>query len=375
MLQSLFRPVLRPIMMGVMAVTGSRRAWSPLALFAASEKGCLYDFTQLANLYQDSVGTTPCTAVGDPIGLVLDTSGNGNHASQATPTKRPILGRMPATGVRNLLVNTATLSTQNVTTSAGAYTIQFTGAGSVTASGTYSGALTNGQTFTCTAGTLTLTVSGSVTAAQLEEGSTATAKQVVGEAYDVTEAGVASVYTAYFDGIDDELWSPTIDWAGSTKLTHFSGALCMSTGNYGGFYGNGAANDVGTPGRFGISLPVASGANARIDFGGVSDAILGDITIPKNSSSIFSVALDSVTNPRMLAKRNGVVAFTSNTDVGGQPFATASLGVGTPYSNGGSSGFNGFFSLLCVRGAASTADEISDMEAYMVPKTPGVTLP
>ena len=75
----------------------------------------------------------------------------------------------------NLLLNTATLSTQSVTTAAINYILSFSGTGSVTLSGTYSGTL-NGTgvsnrvylTFTATAGTLTATVSGSVTSAQLE---------------------------------------------------------------------------------------------------------------------------------------------------------------------------------------------------------------
>lgn len=199
--------------------------------------------------------------------------------------------------------------------------------------------------------------------------------QRVGAPYDVTESGVASVYTAYFDGVDDELWSPTIDWAGSTKLTHFSGALCTSTENYGGFYGNGIANNAGFPGRFGLNLPVSSGTNARADFGGVSAAILGAITVPKNSSSIFSVALDSVANPRMHVKRNGVTALTNNTDVGGQPFATDSIGVGSAASNGGASPYKGFITTLAVRGAATDADTIVKMEKWLAARTPGVTLP
>lgn len=77
--------------------------------------------------------------------------------------------------VRNLLAATSTLSTQNVTTVATSYTLSFYGTGSVTLSGTATGTL-NGTgasnrvqtTVTATAGTLTLTVSGSVTDAQLE---------------------------------------------------------------------------------------------------------------------------------------------------------------------------------------------------------------
>lgn len=76
----------------------------------------------------------------------------------------------------NLLLNSASLSTQNVTTTAQTYTLSFYGTGTVTLSGTYSGSLVGSGafptrsilTFTATAGTLTLTVSGTVQYANLE---------------------------------------------------------------------------------------------------------------------------------------------------------------------------------------------------------------
>lgn len=42
-------------------------------------------------LFQDSSGTTPVSAVEQPVGLVLDKSGRGNHDSQSTAAKRPVL--------------------------------------------------------------------------------------------------------------------------------------------------------------------------------------------------------------------------------------------------------------------------------------------
>jgi hypothetical protein len=126
----------------------------------------------------------------------------GLHLSQSTSAARPV-----ASGRKNLLVGTATLSTQSVTVTAIPHTITFSGGGTVTASGTYSGALTSGQTFTPTAGTLTLTVSGSVTSAQLERGSAATTYQAVVSASNYTATG----FPAYlkFDGTDDALASAT----------------------------------------------------------------------------------------------------------------------------------------------------------------------
>jgi len=43
-----------------------------------------------ATMFQDSAGTTPVTTDGDPVGKILDKSGRGNHASQATAAKRPL---------------------------------------------------------------------------------------------------------------------------------------------------------------------------------------------------------------------------------------------------------------------------------------------
>lgn len=77
----------------------------------------------------------------------------------------------------NVLANTETLSTQSVSVTATAYTLSFWGTGSVTLSGAATGATAGTgagnrvtRTFTPSAGTLTLTVSGSVQYAQLEQG-------------------------------------------------------------------------------------------------------------------------------------------------------------------------------------------------------------
>lgn len=68
----------------------------------------------------------------------------------------------------NLLTSPAALTSQSVSTAGVSYVLTFSGAGSVTLSGTASGVKTAGvNTFSCTSGTLTLTVSGEVTAADL----------------------------------------------------------------------------------------------------------------------------------------------------------------------------------------------------------------
>lgn len=67
--------------------------WSPSVLFAAGEQGVWYDPSDFSTMFQDSAGTTPVTAVGQPVGRILDKSGRGNHASQSTSAARPVLGQ------------------------------------------------------------------------------------------------------------------------------------------------------------------------------------------------------------------------------------------------------------------------------------------
>jgi hypothetical protein len=87
-------------------VDGFGGEFSPASLFAAGEQGAWYDPSDLSTLFQDSAGTTPVTAAGQPVGRMVDKSGRGNHATQATAAARPTLGRVPATGRRNLLTFT-----------------------------------------------------------------------------------------------------------------------------------------------------------------------------------------------------------------------------------------------------------------------------
>lgn len=60
-------------------------------LFAGGVPGVWFDPSELSTLFQDAAGTLPVTAMEQPVGLMLDKSGWGNHASQATTTARPVV--------------------------------------------------------------------------------------------------------------------------------------------------------------------------------------------------------------------------------------------------------------------------------------------
>lgn len=73
---------------GLLADAGG---FTPASLFAQGEQGVWYDPSDLTTLFQDAAGTTPVTAVEQPVGRILDKSGRGNHASQSTSAARPVL--------------------------------------------------------------------------------------------------------------------------------------------------------------------------------------------------------------------------------------------------------------------------------------------
>ena len=70
--------------------------FDPLVLFADGKQGMWYDPSDLSTLFQDAAGTVPVTTNGNPVGKMLDKSGNNNHATQTTVTARPLYNTEPS---------------------------------------------------------------------------------------------------------------------------------------------------------------------------------------------------------------------------------------------------------------------------------------
>ena len=64
------------------------------SLFSAGEQGAFYIPRPVVNgtqaLFQDAAGTVAVTVDGDPVGRMLDQSGNGKHATQTVSGSRPV---------------------------------------------------------------------------------------------------------------------------------------------------------------------------------------------------------------------------------------------------------------------------------------------
>lgn len=150
------------------------------------------DFSRNRHELYEQYGNEPKTIL-QMWDVARDTSGTYRDAAGVIRTAGPAEPRIdydPVTGRAallaeeartNLLLNSETLSTQDVAVTNVAHTLHFTGTGTVTLSGAATGELVgtgDGEinrvalTFTPSEGTLTLTVSGSVKFSQLEAAST-----------------------------------------------------------------------------------------------------------------------------------------------------------------------------------------------------------
>ena len=70
--------------------------FSPLSLFKDGKQGMWYDPSDLSTLFQDAAETVPVTTNGNPVGKMLDKSGNNNHATPPTGTARPLYNTEPS---------------------------------------------------------------------------------------------------------------------------------------------------------------------------------------------------------------------------------------------------------------------------------------
>ncbi|MEN6642198.1 MAG: hypothetical protein ABFE08_07110 [Armatimonadia bacterium] len=149
----------------------------------------------------------------------------GLHAYQSTDAARPVLSAR-----YNLLVGTATLATQSVTTLAASYTLTFTGSGTVTLSGTATGVKSAGtNVFTATAGTLTLTVSGSVRRADLRLTADANSRIPAYQRVDTSTSYDSAGFPRFLriDATDDFLQTASVD-PGTDKVFVCAGVTKVS---------------------------------------------------------------------------------------------------------------------------------------------------
>lgn len=424
-------------------------------LFRNGEQGAWYDPSDLTTLFQDEAGTTPVTAVEQPVSRMLDKSGRGNHATTpaAASASRPTLSARV-----NLLTyseqfdnavwtkSEASISSNAITAPDGTLTadklIESTANNQhrvfftiITAPNTYTftvyvkaaertfarithlsvspqpaitvnlqtGALTNAVNVTSSSSenvgngwwrvSITYTTTTSVTSyPQVGIFNTQTNGTYTGDGTSgiyiwgadlrTTNIGVGlPVYqriaaaTDYdtvgfphylrFDGSDDYMLTGSINFSATDKMTVFAGVRNLSniaTGMLVELSSSITTNN----GTFDFQIPT-SGNIYRIRSKGtvISEATTANVFVPPRTDVLTGIG--NITGDSVIMRSNTNLVASSATDQGSGNYGNYPLYIGR---RGGSSlPFNGRLYSLIVRGAQSTAAEITNTERYVNSKT------
>lgn len=330
------------------------RPFSPASLFAGGELGAWYDPSDFATLFQNSAGTTPVTAVEQPVGRVLDKSGNGNHVTQPDGIRRPVLSAR-----YNLLTSTETLASQSVTTQAVTQTLRFTGAGSITLTGTAIGVFTAGtHSITTTAGSLTLTVLGTVTQADLRASSNVAGMPTYQRVNTSTDYDTAGFFPFLrYDGVDD-----TMSFISSAIFPQpFVSAVAL--GDYLSGTGGGDANLFRSATGGSVSYRASNGATWTLFGGAVFNAPAAYVAGRASRIDTFNGASSSIrSNGTVYAGDAGTIALV--TPAGTALFLNS-------YSGANASRINEYGRVII--GRVLTSTESASLDAYFGSKM-GITI-
>lgn len=266
--RSILRPVLRPV---TRAVSDTIRGFNPRSLFASGEQGIWLDPSDFSTLFQDAAGTTPVTAVGQPVGLALDKSGRGNHATQSTAASRPTLQQD-----------------------------------------------SNGM------------------------------------------------YYLSFDGTDDGMATPSIDFTGTDKMTVWAGVRKLSDAAQ-AIIAELSANEGANVGSFVLYGPSSALNNYRFGSRGSASISLANAGGYSSPVSSVIVGVGDIAGDVSRIRVNGAVIQTTTSDQGTGNYGNYPLYIGR--RGGTILPFNGRLYHLIIRGAESNAGQIAAGEAWTNAKT------
>jgi hypothetical protein len=209
--------------------------------------------------------------------------------------------------------------------------------------------------------------------AQLVSGSEAKTYQRIAAATDYATGADFPVYLD-FDGTDDWLATAAVDFSATDAMSVFAGVRkenpTLGTGVILEQGVNGS--ELGTIHLFGQTGSNEYGGVGSKGTAGAYYATVDDAALASPSTNVLS-GTAKISTDTVITRVDGVQRATNSLDQGAGNYAgNLSLYIG---ARGGTSvQFDGRIHSLIVRGAASTAGEISDTEAYVATKT-GVALP
>ena len=375
--------------MGLLLLQGSA-ALNPRELFANGEQGLWLDPSQMSTLYQDSNGVTPCTAAGDPVGLILDQSRgglsqigaelvtNGTFAADSDWTKGAnwTIGSGVATktgGAANNLTQTIGSTAAawyrislDVTRSAGTLTVSLGTSGTtyaITATGSYTFFILAGS------GTQTLTLAGDSSFAGTVDN--VVVRNVPGNhAYQSTSGQRPTLQTSgglwylSFDGTDDSLVTNSVDFTATDEMTVIAGVRKVAATDY-QLLVELSANVGANNGSIGIFAPYEL-QKYWVSSRGSANAVALSDAFSSPVSHVLSVSAD-ISGDSLAVRVNATSAATSATDQGSGNYGNHILYIGR--RGGTTLPYNGHLYQLIIRGKTTSTGKLLEAERFVARKT------
>ena len=367
------------------------------SLFANNEQGFFYDPNDLSTMFQDAAGTIPVTAAGQPVGLILDKSKevlstekvvNPDFDSDTAWTKAATVTISNGSAILNGATGNPVLS-QNVGLTAGKWyevTINVTevtsgvstfiiyGAGgndtifSISSAGIY-----KAMTMARSDATGLIGFSALLTSVKL---SSVSVKELAGNhAYQTTSASRPTLqqdsnglYYLSFDGTDDGMATPSIDFTGTDKMTVWAGVRKNSDAAV-GILAELSTNSDSTNGTFALAASVSGNNYYTQSRGTVRSVQYATGYVAPNSAVLVAEAKISTDTLRLHV--NNAAPLSSATDQGTGNYGNYPLYIGR--RGGVAYPFNGHLYSLIGIGRLSTASEIAAIEKELAKRT-GVSL-
>lgn len=364
--------------------------FSPLELWDNGEQGVWYDPNDLSSLYQDVTGSTPVTAVGQPVGLMLDKKFgllrgselalNGNFQTTSNWTLSANVEISNSKLRFNSAASNAAATQAGIVEAGKDYEISYTvdsisGALNVImpGAGGFTGPLISSPGVYKTI--LTAGANGSVSISVVFPGTTAVIDNISVRALPGSHAGIVtpsskpilrfnattSSYYLEVDGTDDWMSTPVMPFSATDKVTIFAGIRKLNDNEA-------VLVELGTNvdsvnGSFAV-LTGSATQKFRMSSRGTatSTAAITDVAYNAPLSSVIH-AVGDIAGDLTSVSVNNSVAVTSATDQGTGNYGNHKLYLFR--RNGVSLPFNGHFYGLFIVGRVCNASEISNVKALL----------
>ena len=357
------------------------------SLFDAGEKGVWYDPSDFSTLFQDSAGTIPVTAVGDPVGLMLDRATAIGTAGDVSPSLTSLAGwgtsgtptygsvSLESGGIRITALGGGIIALfLPFSTTAVAHRVSLTiqissgtffaehGAGgssvSITTSGTYNYINTQGRPFYIRA-----SVAGSalITGLTITEVPGYPAWQTTAINRPTLSQDANGKYYLAFNGTNSRMRTGAINFSSTNKLTLVAGVYKASDAATGVII-EASADASANNGAFYLQAANAAGANYQILVrGSASDTSTSSVAAP--DVSVISVSATLGATGSLLVRRDATEITNSTPSFGAVNFGNYPLYIGA--RNASTLHFNGGLYGLIIRGADTASAAIQDAERFM----------